>query len=99
MRATKKAPRALSAWRGACVVAAPEDPLVTDDRALVKRHIDALIADAALGGTPPDVVGRLVLQEVTALWLKSRSWSDIAAELEFHAKSLDPDSDFEFMRP
>jgi hypothetical protein len=72
---------------------------VTDDRALVKKHLDALLADAARGGTPADVVGRLLLEEVTALWLQSRSWRDIAAELEFHAKNLDPDSDFEFMRP
>jgi hypothetical protein len=72
---------------------------VIDDRALVKKHVDALLADAAQRGTPEDVVGRLLLQEVTELWLKSRSWHDIAAELEFHGKSLDPDSDFEFMRP
>ena len=72
---------------------------MTDDRALVKKHMDALLADAARGGTPPDVIGRLLLEEVTALWLQSRSWRDIASELEFHAKSLDPDSDFEFMRP
>jgi len=72
---------------------------VTDDRALVKKHLDALLADAERGGTPPDVIGRLLLEEVTALWLKSRSWRDIASELEFHAKGLDPDADFEFMRP
>jgi hypothetical protein len=72
---------------------------VTDDRALVKKHLDALLADAARGGTPPDVVGRLLLEEVTTLWLKSRPWRDVANELEFHAKSLDPDADFEFMRP
>ena len=72
---------------------------MTDDRALVKKHLDALLADAARGGTPADVVGRLLLEEVTRLWLEKRSWTDVAAELEFHAKSLDPDSDFEFMRP
>jgi hypothetical protein len=72
---------------------------VSDDRSLVKTHFEALLAAAEARGIPPDVVGRLVLEEVTALWLKSRPWRDVAAELEFHAKSLDPDADFEFMRP
>jgi hypothetical protein len=72
---------------------------VTDDRAIVKKHLEALLADAARGGTPPDVIGRILLEEVTALWMRSRSWNDVAAELEFHARSLDPDADFEFMRP
>jgi hypothetical protein len=66
---------------------------------LVRKHLDALLADATRAGTPPDLVGRLLLEEVTALWRKSRSWRDVASELEFHARSLDPDSDFEFMRP
>jgi hypothetical protein len=39
------------------------------------------------------------LEEVTALWLQARPWRDVASELEFHAGSLDPDADFEFMRP
>lgn len=72
---------------------------MTDDRALVRRHLDELFADAERSGAPADLIGRLLLEEVTQLWLKSRPWRDVAAELEFHARSLDPDSDFEFMRP
>ena len=72
---------------------------MTADRALVKKHLAALLADAARSGAPPDVIGRILLAEVTALWLQSRDWRDIASELEFHARSLDPDADFEFMRP
>ena len=72
---------------------------MTNDRALVRKHFDALLADAAHDGIPVDVVGRLLLEEVTRLWMETRSWRDVADELEFHAKSLDPDADFEFMRP
>ena len=72
---------------------------MSDDRALVKKHFDALLADAEARRIPADVVGRLALEEVTALWMQTRSWSDVASELEFHAKGLDPDADFEFMRP
>lgn len=72
---------------------------MTDDRALVRKHFEALLADAEARRIPADVVGRLALEEVTALWLKSREWKDVASELEFHAKGLDPDADFEFMRP
>lgn len=72
---------------------------MTTDRAIVKKHLDALLADAAGAGLPSDVVGRLLLEEVTQIWLAARPWRDVANELEFHAKSLDPDADFEFMRP
>ncbi len=72
---------------------------MTDDRTLVKKHFDALLADAESCRVPADVIGRLTLEEVTALWLKTRPWRDVASELEFHARNLDPDADFEFMRP
>jgi hypothetical protein len=72
---------------------------VDAERALVKKHFDALIADAEAAKTPGDVVGRLALEEVIALWLRTRDWRDVASELEFRARSLDPDADFEFMRP
>ncbi len=72
---------------------------MTDEHALVRRHFDALLADAKAQSIPADVIGRLALQEVVALWLRARPWRDVAAELEFSARSLDPDADFEFMRP
>ena len=72
---------------------------MTEDHALVRRHFESLLAEAHARSTPPDVVGRLALQEVVALWMRSRPWRDVAAELEFTARSLDPDADFEFMRP
>lgn len=72
---------------------------MTSDHELVQRHLQALIEEAGKRGVPTDVLGRVALQEIVALWGRSRSWQDIAAELEFTARSLDPDADFEFMRP
>ncbi len=72
---------------------------MSDDRALVKRHFEALLREAEARGAPRDVIGRIALEEVVALWKRDRAWEDIAAELEFAARGLDPDADFEFMRP
>ena len=72
---------------------------MNEDAALVKRHFDALIAEAGERGIPADVVGRLALQRIVALWLETRTIDDIASELEFSVQGLDPDQDFEFMRP
>lgn len=72
---------------------------MTSDHELVQRHLQALVAEAEARGVPADVLGRVALQEIVALWKRSRSWQDIAAELTFAAQSLDPDADFEFMRP
>jgi hypothetical protein len=72
---------------------------VTSDHELVQKHLQALVAEAEQRGIPSDVLGRVALQEILALWQRTRSWQDIAAELEFTARSLDPDADFEFMRP
>jgi hypothetical protein len=72
---------------------------VSDDHALVRRHFEAMIGEAKAQSIPADVIGRLALQEVVALWMRSRPWRDVASELEFTARSLDPDADFEFMRP
>lgn len=72
---------------------------MSDERALVKRHFEALLREAEARGAPPDVIGRIALEEVVAIWKRDRPWPDIAAELEFAARGLDPDADFEFMRP
>jgi hypothetical protein len=72
---------------------------MNDDRALVQKHFTALLAEAGARGIPGDVIGRIALHEVLALWQQTRDWRDIASELEFAGKGLDPDADFEFMRP
>ena len=48
---------------------------------------------------PRDVLGRILLGELTSFWLETRSAEDVASELRFTLENLDPDADFEFMRP
>lgn len=69
------------------------------DRELVRLHVANLLAEARTSRIPQDVVGRLLLQEAIELWKQERSVAGISRELEFVAGSLDPDTDFEFMRP
>jgi len=66
---------------------------------LVRKHLAALRGEAQALGVPQDVLGRRVLAEVLSLWLEGRSWQDVASELRYTAENLDPDTDFEFMRP
>ncbi len=69
------------------------------DTELVRRHVTALLEEAASASIPTDVVGRLLLQAVIEIWGRERDWRDIARELTFTAENLDPDTDHEFMRP
>ena len=69
-------------------------------RDLVRKHMGALLAEADELRKPRDVVGRMLLSEVTQLWLDGgRSVPDVASELKFVVDNLDPDEDYEFMRP
>ena len=70
-----------------------------NDRSLVKKHLDALLVEAASARIPKDVVGRLLLEETVALWLEERPAPDVARELTFTAEHLGDDDDFTFMRP
>ncbi len=72
---------------------------MASDRELVGRHVQALLGESRGAGVPPDVVGRLLVQEAIEIWKQQRSLTDIQSELEFIAGHLDPDTDFEFMRP
>ncbi len=69
------------------------------DRDLVQKHFHALLEAGDAAGIPRDVIGRLLLGELTALWLKTRTVEDVASELQFTLENLDPDRDYEFMRP
>jgi hypothetical protein len=66
---------------------------------LARRHLDTLIDEAKEVGHPKDLVGRALLHELVQVWLTERSWEDVASELRFTADSLEPDRDYEFMRP
>ena len=69
------------------------------DTDLVKRHVAALLEAASAAKIPTDVLGRLLVHEAVELSKRERSLDDIASELKFTADGLDPDADFEFMRP
>lgn len=69
------------------------------DRDVILPHFEALLAAAAAARIPRDVVGRILLDEIVALWRTERSPEDIAAELRFAIDNLDPDQDYAFMRP
>lgn len=72
---------------------------MSPDLELVRRHVDLLLGEAREAGVPDDVVGRLLVQEAIGIWRRHRELRDISSELEFIAGSLDPETDFEFMRP
>ncbi len=65
----------------------------------VREHMKALYDAAESKGIPEDVLGRMVLSEIIELWKRRRGWKDVADELQFAAEHLDPDTDYEFMRP
>jgi hypothetical protein len=69
------------------------------DRDVIQRHLQALLVEAASQKIPTDVVGRMLLDEIIALWRAERSLEDIAAELRYTIENLDPDADYAFMRP
>jgi len=70
------------------------------DRALVKRHVGALLEEALERGVPKDNVGRALLYELLDLWCAERGREDVASELRFAIDHLDEeDADFPFMRP
>lgn len=66
---------------------------------LVKKHMDALLAEADAAGLSHDVVGRMLINQVIELYRQTRSIDDIASELTFLADNLDPDEEYAFMRP
>ena len=72
---------------------------MASDSEIVDRHVGALRAEAKAAKIPDDVLGRMLVQAAVALWKESRDWPDIARELQFVAENLDPDTDYEFMRP
>ena len=69
---------------------------MSDQQDLARKHLEALLAEAQIA---KDVAGRAMLAQLVECWLEDRKWQDVASELRFTADSIDPDTDFEFMRP
>jgi hypothetical protein len=72
---------------------------MSSDGALVKRYVEALLEEAERSRVPRDVVGRQLVLEAIELWKRDRDLGDISRELVFISESLDPETDFEFVRP
>ncbi len=72
---------------------------MSKQQTLARKHLEALMTDAQSAKIPKDVAGRALLAQLIECWLGDRNWQDVASELRFTADSLDPDTDFEFMRP
>lgn len=72
---------------------------MSEQQTLARKHFEALMSDAQTAKVPKDVAGRALLAQLVEHWLEDRNWEDVANELRFTADSLDPDTDFEFMRP
>ncbi len=66
---------------------------------IVKRHLDAAIAEAGQQGHSPETVARTMLSFVIAVYREHRELADIRDELIYTIENLDPDTDYEFMRP
>jgi hypothetical protein len=67
--------------------------------AMVSRHIEQALAEAAGKSISDDVVARCLLSEAIRLFKRSRSNDDIAAELSAAADNLDDDNPLIFIRP
>ena len=72
---------------------------MSDQHALARKHFLALLKEANESKIPRDVTGRALLARLVECWVEERGWQDVASELRFTADSLDPDADFEFIRP
>ncbi len=72
---------------------------MSDQHELARAQLVAFLAAAREKKIPKDVAGRAMLAQLIEIWKEDRTWQDIASELRFTADSLDPETDFEFMRP
>lgn len=69
------------------------------ERELAAAALEHLLEAARAEAIPSDVVGRALLARLVEAWLAQRPWRDVANELAFVAESLDPETEFHFMRP
>ena len=66
---------------------------------IVRKHVDALSAEAAQNKFPSADLARTLLSFTIQIWRESRSPEEIAEELKFVLDNLDPDQEYTFMRP
>lgn len=66
---------------------------------IVKKHLDAMVAEAGETGYKREEVGRTLMSFVIQIYRETRSVEDISEELRYVMSNLDPDQDYTFMRP
>ncbi len=69
------------------------------ERELAAAALERLLEAARAEAIPGDVALRALLARLVEAWLAKRPWRDVASELAFVADSLDPETEFHFMRP
>jgi len=66
---------------------------------IARKHFDAALHEAEACACGSATVGRHMIDTVIAHFLKSREVDDVRKELQFMIDTMDPDTDFIFMRP
>lgn len=66
---------------------------------IVKKHVEAAVAEAAETGYSAEDTARSMLSFVMAIYRENREVEAIAEELRYVIDNLDPDREYAFMRP
>ena len=66
---------------------------------IVKAHYDAALAEGADNRIPADVMGRTFISFVVATFRENYDVAAFRDELQGVVDNLDPDQEYEFMRP
>ncbi len=66
---------------------------------IARRHFAAALAEARASDAGSDTLGRHMIDVVIAYFLETRPVDDVRSELQFIVDTIDPETDFVFMRP
>ena len=66
---------------------------------IARRHFEAALTEASASASGCDSLGRYMVDVVIAHLLKTRPVDGVRRELQFMIDTIDPDTDFVFMRP
>ncbi len=66
---------------------------------IARKHFAAALSEARASESGADSLGRHMIDAVIAHSLKTRSLEDVQRELQFIVDTIDPDTDYMFMRP
>jgi len=66
---------------------------------IVRKHVDAAVAEAAETGYSAEDTARSMLSFVMQIYRENREIPQIAEELIYIIDNLDPDQEYAFMRP